>query len=99
MEELLTRPLTQKQMHKQMDSQGYVEGTVAVDLDEIIDGDRESFLHLLSELLTDTGDLEETEYEIVGHEGDSLHVHVTGNASGIIEEEEEYEEEEEEDYE
>jgi hypothetical protein len=99
--EILTRPLTEKQMRKQMDANGYVEGIVPVELEEIVDMDRSAFLVLLSELLTDSTELEDVDYELVGHDGSTLHLHVTGDATSILEDliEEADDDEEEEDYE
>lgn len=89
MQEVLTRPLTAIQMKRQMDANGYVEGIVPVDLDEIVDSDRDAFIAMLSELLTDSGDLDELEYEVVGHDGDMLHILVSGDATEILREAEE----------
>jgi len=100
MQEVLTRPLTHTQMRRQMDVEGYVEGIVPVNLDEIIDCDRDTFIGMLSEMLTDSPDLEDVEYEVVGHDGDMLHILVSGDASALLEEaeEEELDEDEEDDF-
>ena len=100
MQEVLTRPLTHTQMRRQMDIEGYVEGIVPVNLDEIIDCDRDTFIGMLSEMLTDSPDLEDVEYEVVGHDGDMLHILVSGDASALLEEaeEEELDEDEEDDF-
>lgn len=86
MQQVLTRPLTAAQMRRQMDANGYVEGIVPVELDEIIDSDRDAFFAMLSELLTDSPDLEDLEYEVVGAEGDTLHMLVSGDATSLLEE-------------
>ncbi len=103
MQEVLTGPLSEKEIRRQMEAAGRIEGTVAVDIEDVIEGDRESFLTLLSELLTDSAELEDIEYELVGHENGMAHFHVNGDASIVLEdlgaEELEDEEEEEEDYE
>jgi hypothetical protein len=96
MQEVLTRPLTHVQMRRQMDANGYVEGIVPVDLDEIIDSDRDTFIGMLSEMLTDSADLDELEYEVVGYDGDTLHILVSGDATSLLDETEEEEEEEDE---
>jgi hypothetical protein len=101
MQEVLTRPLTHVQMRRQMDANGYVEGIVPVDLDEIIDSDRDTFVGMLSEMLTDSADLDELEYEVVGFDGDMLHILVSGDATVLLddtEEEDEAEEDEEDDF-
>ena len=95
MQEVLTRPLTHVQMRRQMDANGYVEGIVPVDLDEIIDSDRDTFIGMLSEMLTDSADLDELEYEVVGFDGDMLHILVSGDATALLDDTEEVEEEEE----
>jgi hypothetical protein len=98
--EVLTRPLTEKKMRKQMDANGYVEGTVPVELEEIIDLDRNAILELLSELLTDSTELDDIDYDLVGYDGSTLHLHVTGDAGAILEDLiEEDDDEEEEGYE
>lgn len=97
MQELLTRPLTERQIRRQMEANGYVEGTVGVDLEEIIDSDREAYMELLSELLTDSTELEEIEYEVVGIDDGMLHIHVRGDATALLEDIAEEEEEDEDD--
>ncbi len=99
MQEVLTRPLTAARMRRQMDANGYVEGVVAVDIDEIIDADRDTFIGMLSEMLTDSPDLDDLEYEVVGNDGDTLHIEVSGDATALLDEaeEEELEEDEEDD--
>ena len=98
--DLLTRPLTATQVRRQMDADGLVEGVVAIELDDMIDNDRDRVMELLSELLVDSNGLEDIEYELVGNDGDMLHVLVRGDASSLVEDEEEEEDddEEEEDY-
>jgi hypothetical protein len=99
--ELLTRPLTAAQIRRQMDADGVVEGVVAIELDDVIDNDRDRVVELLSELLVDNTALEDIEYELLGNDGDMLHLHVRGDASNLVEDEEEDEdpdEDEEDDY-
>lgn len=102
MQDVLTGPLSEKEMRRQMEVAGRVEGTVAVDIEDMVEGDRESFLTLLSELLTDSTELEDIEYEVVGHDNGMVHFHVDGDASAVLEDigaDELDEEDEEEDYE
>lgn len=94
MQQVLTRPLTAAEMRRQMDANGYVEGVVPVDIDEVIDNDRDAFLAMLSELLTDSADLEDLEYEVVGSDTDTLHILVSGDATSLLEETEEDDDEE-----
>ncbi len=97
--DLLTRPLTATQIRRQMDADGLVEGVIAIELDDIIDNDRDRVMELLSEALVDSNGLEDIEYELVGSDGDMLHVSVRGDASSLVEDEdEEDDDEEEEDY-
>ncbi|MDA8093137.1 MAG: hypothetical protein M0T84_04365 [Betaproteobacteria bacterium] len=86
MQDVLTRSLTEREIRKQMEAAGQVEGTVAVDLEEIIDADRDTFLTLLSELLTDSPDLDDIEYEVLGVDDGMLQIHVTADASALLEE-------------
>jgi hypothetical protein len=94
--ELLSRPLTAAQIRRQMDADGLVEGVVAIELDDVIDNDRERVMELLSEALIDSNGLEDIEYEMVGNDGDMLHIQVRGDASSLVEDEEEEEDEDEE---
>jgi hypothetical protein len=64
--------------------QGYVTGTVAVGLGDVIDGDLEAFLDLLSEALTGSGLLMDIGYRLVGIDGDhTLRLEVTGDPQQI----------------
>ena len=85
----LEHPLTIEQMRVQADEEYYIEGVVKLDLDEVVDWDGESFLDNLSERLTGTLMLGCIDYEVVGHEGDELHVKVTGEVASILEVEDE----------
>jgi hypothetical protein len=52
-------------------------------------------------LLVDNTALEDIEYELLGNDGDMLHLHVRGDASNLVEDEEEDDdpdEDEEDDY-
>lgn len=98
--DLLTRPLTATQIRRQMDADGLVEGVVSIELDDIIDNDRDRVMELFAEALVDNTALEDIEYELVGNDGDMLHILVRGDASNLVEDEEEEEgdEEDEDDY-
>ena len=84
--EVLEKPLTKKQMKKQIadGTNSYVSGVVAVDLSDFIDNDLEGVLDLLSDRLTGSPLLSDINYEVVGHEGSTLHVRVNGDV-GLIE--------------
>lgn len=94
--ELLSRPLTAAQIRRQMDADGLVEGVIALELDDVIDNDRDRVMELLSEALVGSNGLEDIEYELVGNDGDMLHILVRGDASSLVEDEEEEEDEDEE---
>ena len=67
-----------------------------MDLDEVGRFDFESFLDLISERLTGSELLMNIDYDVVGHEGNTLHMKVGGDPSEIrgMREDEEDEEEE-----
>lgn len=65
-----------------------IQGVVAIDLEDIIDVDFNGFLSILSEKLTNTKDLTNIQYEIVGHNENILHIQVSGEALDILKEEE-----------
>lgn len=60
-----------------------ITGVICVSLDEIIDhcdgGGLEAFLDLLTERLVGDEILSDISYEVEGHDGDTLHVRVTGS--------------------
>jgi hypothetical protein len=66
----------------------YVEGVVAIDLGDLIDLELEGFLDKLSQLLTGGELLMDIQYEVVGHEKDSLWMKISGNAKEVVETEE-----------
>ena len=92
--ELLNAPLTTDEMRRQADApadermrhepHGYVVGVVAVDLSDFIDNDPDGVLDLLSERLTDGPLLMDIAYKVVGHDGDALHIEVSGDASEVL---------------
>jgi hypothetical protein len=63
---------------------GYITGTVAIGLDEVIDGDPEAFLDLLSEALTGSSLLLDIGYHLVGVDDDhTMRLEVTGDPQQI----------------
>ena len=74
---VLQEPLTAKDC----DQKGWLKGVVPVALSEIIDGDLETFMDKLSELLTGTELLSDFSYRVVGHDGDTLYIEVEGDAA------------------
>lgn len=83
----LSKPLSKRQLRLRQDENGYVTDVVRVDLDDVIVRDREGFLDLLSTRLTGDELLMDIEYNVVGHDGDTLFIRVSGNVSGILDNE------------
>lgn len=82
---LLTQPYTREELRSNMDEDGYVEGKVIVDFNQILDIDLEGFLDCLSERLTGSLLLMNIDYDIVGIVGpNELVINVSGNVSNII---------------
>ena len=84
-----TPKLTLNEMKKQMNENDRVTGLVRVSLCDIIDNDLEGFLDILSEGLTGSPLLMDIDYNVDHAEDNDLIIHVTGDASTIIETEEE----------
>lgn len=87
---VLYKPLTERQIVQAIKNSvpvdGYISEVIAVDLSEIVDaGGLEGFLDLISNRLTGSDLLMNVDYVVVGHEGDELHLRVSGDASGIVE--------------
>ncbi len=61
-----------------------IDGVVAIGLSEVVDRDFEQFLDLLSERLTGTELLENIDYDVVGHDGNELHILVSGDPAGVL---------------
>lgn len=80
-------PLRQDQAERMMeDHGGYIEGTVAIDIDYMINNDSESFLDLLSQKLTGTELLQDISYRVVGHKSPgTIYMQVRGNPSEALE--------------
>lgn len=82
---ILKEPLSMEEMQSQMEKNQKVQGVVEVELSEIVNRDLESFLDLISDKLTNTWLLSGTDYELVGHKGNTLHLKVTGDAGLVLE--------------
>ena len=76
--------LTRQQMERQLYEMGQCSGVVAVDLNDIIDGDLESFLDLLSTLLTGSPMLSDIEYKVVGADAGDVLIEVDGDPTLIL---------------
>jgi hypothetical protein len=73
---LLTQPLTSKDC----DAKGWVRGVIPLDLSDLIDNDLEGVLDLMSERLTGGPLLSDISYRVRGHDGNTLHIEVEGDA-------------------
>ena len=62
----LSRPLNKKQIEKQMEKTGRVEGVVAVDLRDIIDASFKEFVDAISEKLTGRYLLQDISFSLIG---------------------------------
>lgn len=68
----------------QLDDQGSIAGEVAIDLHAVIDNDLEGVLDLLSEALTGCLLLQDVGRQVLGHDGDTLRLLVSGDPSEVI---------------
>lgn len=84
---LLAKPLTLREIMSHKTEDDYIEGVIAVDIEDLINNDLEGVLDMLSEQLTNSYLLMSMGYEVVGHEGNTLHMKVWGDVSMIIERE------------
>lgn len=78
---VLLKPLPKETVKQQMEEKGEVKDIIEVQLNEILDIDLEQFLDLISERLIGSPLLMGANYNIVGHEGNALHIEVSGDAS------------------
>lgn len=85
---VLSKPLSADEMVRQMEENGVVEGVVGIELSKVIPLDLEGFLDAVSEKLTGSCSLSGIDYTLVGHDGDTLHLRVIGDASLILADEE-----------
>lgn len=81
---LLSEPLTAQEMRDQADENGALRAFVAVDIDQAVTLDAQGFLDLLSEMVTDTSDLLDIEYQVIGNEGNTLLLDVGGSVQAIL---------------
>lgn len=80
---LLKKPLSHEQQKKAKGC--HVCGVIEIELTEIIDLDREALTDLLSTRLIGGVLLMDISYKIAGHNKDTLHMEVSGNAQGSLE--------------
>lgn len=86
---VLAGSLSRKEMERMMEKDGTVEGIISMELSEAINLDLEGFLDTVSEKLTGSCLLSGTDYDLVGHDRNTLHLRITGDASLILAEGEE----------
>lgn len=67
-----------------VDSDGYVDGEVGLDIWEIIEANSDSFLDLLSENLVGVDLLMDIYWEVRGAEGSTFKFFVSGDASEVL---------------
>ena len=77
--EVLTEPLSSRQISEIITNEGFIEGVVIVKLSDLIEGDLEDFIDSLSYNLIDCLGLTEVKYRIVGLKSDvEILIHVSG---------------------
>lgn len=88
---ILTDPLSREQVEelvtKSVELYGvddFVSGVVEIGLSEVIERDLEQFLDLCSERLIGNDLLMQVDYDVVGHDGNMLHVKVSGDVSEAL---------------
>lgn len=62
---MLTHPLSEKECEKIVDKDGFITVLVAMDIEDIIDDDRETFLDHLSEKIVTSGILSDISYKLI----------------------------------
>lgn len=90
---VLKQPLKVEEMKRMMEQKGYIEAIVPVELNELLNGDLESFLDLISELATGSVCLMNIDYEMIQVINPyTVAIKVTGDASSVLDWEAEDEE-------
>jgi hypothetical protein len=84
-ESVLQEPLTPEQILERQDDQGFVSGLILIDTGDMIDGDLESVLDLLSERLVGSPLGMEIEYEATGVLDGSIVMRVTLDPAMVLE--------------
>lgn len=83
--DVLVRPLTIDQIRDGLDADGYVSGTVCVDLTDLLSADFEYVLDLFSEKLIGSTLGMNIDYEVIGTDKGSLLMRVTLDPSMALE--------------
>lgn len=89
----ITEPLSVAQLRAQADTNGYVTVIIPVDFSDLIDCDIEALNNLADDLVlgplterTFVSGLMDLSYAVVGHTGDTVHIQVVADASGVLSE-------------
>lgn len=81
---ILDEPLNREQIEETMDEHDFVSGVVEIGLNEFIEYTYEGILDLMSERLIGNDLLMAIDYDVVGHEGNMLHIRVAGDVSEAL---------------
>ena len=83
---VLDEPLKPWQIRNDSNSEGWIEGVIAVDLSDIVDApDLEAFLNLLGEKLVGPYEvLMQQSYTVVGHTGEKVLLRVNADANEML---------------
>lgn len=82
---LLTEPLSEEAIRLMRGTtNAYIAGVVPVALNDIIACDLESFIDIMSQRLAGSDLLMDISWEVVGQEGDTLHLKVRGDSSTAV---------------
>lgn len=86
MDKPLTKPLTKQEIIRQFKAVGEVSGNVLVEINEMIEGDLEAFLDLISTRLVGSDLLCDVRYDAVGVQDGDVVFEVTGDPSMVLDE-------------
>ena len=81
---VLTKPLSKAAIRRAVKAHERVEGVIAIELDDIVGLDLEGLLDRLGEELVGSCLLMDQGYAVVGHDEDTLHLLVSGDASDVV---------------
>ena len=82
----LNRPMTLEEIGLEREEEGgCITGWVGIDMEEVIDSNREQFLDLLSIKLVGCELLQDISYDIIGHDESMLVIEVYGDPDMVLE--------------
>lgn len=88
---VLQEPFTIEEIKGKRDASNFIEGTISVNLYDMVKMDEDQFLDTISEKLTGRTTLEMVDYIVVGHLDDyTVLIKVKGSVDRILDEYEEY---------